>query len=231
MSPFAEAKQQLVDAARRLSERGFLVATGGNLSIRVRGRGAFAVTPSNLDYHRMTPEDVCVLGERRLEVIEGARKPSIESSLHAAVYRARADVNAIAHTHQAHACALAAIDTPIPPLFDEQVRFLGRSVEVVPYGPSGSWLLRRNVERRLRSHANAYLLRSHGALCLGTDLDRAEGNAEILEKCAIAYLLALCAERPARRIPLYARELVFNALRADQRRSEAELERRARRAS
>jgi hypothetical protein len=52
MPAFAQAQQQIVDAARRLADRGFLVATGGNLSVRIPGRAAFAVTPSNLDYHR-----------------------------------------------------------------------------------------------------------------------------------------------------------------------------------
>jgi len=218
--PPAPAKQALVAAAQRLSARGYLVATGGNLSVRLPGRAAFAVTPSNLDYAGMTAEDVCVL-DLELNVLEGARKPSIESSLHAAVYQARPDVNAIVHTHQACASALALVDRPIPALFDEQVRFLGRSVEVVPYGPSGTSTLRRHVARQVKSHANAYLMKNHGAICLGADLARAEENVELLEKCAVAYLLALCTEQPVSRIPLYVREVAFHRLRKDQKAAEA----------
>ena len=88
MSSFGLERQQIVAAARRLSARGYLVATGGNLSVRLPGQAAFAITPSNLDYQRMTSEDVCVL-DLDLGVIEGARKPSVESSLHAAIYQAR----------------------------------------------------------------------------------------------------------------------------------------------
>ena len=44
------SRQAIVDAARRLAARGHLVATGGNLSVRIPGRAAFAITPSNLDY-------------------------------------------------------------------------------------------------------------------------------------------------------------------------------------
>ncbi len=221
MPDYGPARRQIVEAARRLCDRGLLVATGGNLSVRVPGEDAFAITPTNLDYHRMAAEDVVVLdGELRL--LAGERRPSVESSLHAAVYRARRDVNAVVHTHQASASALALVDAPIPPLFDEQVRFLGRSVELVPYGPSGTGLLRRKVERALRNHANAYLLRNHGAICLGPDLERAENTAELLEKCATAYLLALCTERTVSRIPLVVREVAFRKLRADQRRVERE---------
>ncbi len=221
MPDLGTARRQIVEAARRLSDRGLLVATGGNLSVRIPGQDAFAITPTNLDYHRMEAEDVVVL-DGALRVLAGERTPSVESGLHAAVDRVRGDVNAVVHTHQANASALALVDAPIPALFDEQARFLGRSVEIVPYGPSGTGLLRRRVERMLGSHANAYLLRNHGALCLGTDLARAENNAELLEKCAIAYLLALCTERKVSRIPLLVREVAFRRLRADQERAERE---------
>jgi L-ribulose-5-phosphate 4-epimerase len=224
MSPpsSAAARQQIVAAARRLAGRGYLVATGGNLSVRIPGQAAFAVTPSDLDYAIMVPEDVCLL-DLDLRVLEGGRKPSIESSLHAAVYRARPDVNAVVHTHQPYASALALIDRPIPALFDEQVRFLGRSVEIVPYRPSGTGMLRDALARRLRSHANAYILKNHGAVCLGPDLGRAETNVELLEKCSLAYLVALCTEQKVSKIPLVVREVAFHRLRADQ----AAAERRA----
>jgi ribulose-5-phosphate 4-epimerase/fuculose-1-phosphate aldolase len=219
MSSYGPEQQQIVAAARRLAARGFLVATGGNLSVRIPGQAAFAITPSNLDYQRMTAEDVCVL-DLELRVLEGARKPSVESSLHAAIYQGRPDVNAVVHTHQPFASTLALVDRPIPALFDEQVRFLGRSVEIVPYGPSGTSMLRRRVARALRSHANAYILRNHGAVCLGPDLERAENNVELLEKCAVSYLIALCTERPVSKIPTLVREVAFHKLRSEQRQAE-----------
>lgn len=221
MSEYAPAREQIVEAARRLSDRGFLVATGGNLSVRIAGRDAFVITPTSLDYQRMTAGDVCVL-DGGLHILAGQRRPSVESALHAAVYRVRGDVNAIIHTHQAHASALALVDAPIPALFDEQVRFLGRSVEIVPYGPSGTWFLRRGVQRCVRTHANAYLLENHGAICLGPDLERAENNVELLDKCAIAYLLALCTGRRVSKIPALIREVAFQRLRSEQKQAETE---------
>ncbi len=215
MPNFGPYRQHIVEAAQRLSARGYLVATGGNLSVRIPGAAAFAVTPSDFDYAAMTADDVVVL-DLDLHVLAGARKPSIESSLHAAVYQGRPDVNAVAHTHQPYASTLALVDAPIPALFDEQVRFLGRSVEIVPYGPSGTSLLRRQLARRLASRANAYILKNHGAVCLGTDLVRAENTVELLEKCALAYLIALCTERKVSKIPLVVREVAFHKLRSDQ---------------
>jgi len=61
MPSFGPEREQVVAAARRLSARGYLVATGGNLSVRIPGQAAFAITPTNLDYGLMTADDVCVL--------------------------------------------------------------------------------------------------------------------------------------------------------------------------
>ena len=213
----ASAKQQVVQYSQALVEQGYLSGTGGNLSVRIDGRDAFAVTPSNFDYMQMTPEDVCVLTFEG-EQLEGARKPSIESALHAAVYANRPDVGCVIHTHQVYASTLALIDAPIPALYDEQVRWLGRSVEIVPYAPSGTGFLKKNIARMVKNGHNAYIMKNHGALTLGPTPERAMHNVLLLEKCALTYLLALCTEREITKIPLPIREIAFAKLRKDQKR-------------
>jgi L-ribulose-5-phosphate 4-epimerase len=219
MSPYASIKQQVVATAQRLAEKGYLMATGGNLSTRIPGADAFAITPSNYDYMKMVEDDICVL-DLDSKQLEGEREPSVESGLHAGVYEARRDVNAVVHTHQVHASAVALLGTPIPALFDEQARFLGRSVEIIGYGPSGTGLLTWRVVKALKSNANAYIMQNHGVLCFGQHLERAEHNVELLEKCAHAYLMALCTERKFSKIPLLVRELAFSKLRSDQKAAE-----------
>src|SRR5512139_4112698 len=215
MRSYVQEKQQVVETAQQLVEKGYLMATGGNLSIRIPEQNAFAVTPSNYDYLKMTPDDVCVL-DFDLNLLEGQLKPSVESAMHGAVYQVRPDVNAIVHTHQVYTSALTLIKAPIPALFDEQARFLGRSVEIIPYAPSGTGFLKNTVAKHVKSQNNAFLMQNHGALCLGHDLERAAHNVEILEKCSLAYLLALCSERRVSRIPLAVREIAFAKLRRDQ---------------
>jgi ribulose-5-phosphate 4-epimerase/fuculose-1-phosphate aldolase len=218
MGMFSAAQQQVVETAHRLLQKGYLMATGGNLSLRIPGRTAFAITPSNYDYLQMTADDVCVL-DFQLGVIAGDHKPSVESGMHAGIYQARADVQAVVHTHQVYASALALIGAPIPALFDEQARFLGRSVAIIPYAPSGTGFLKNMIARHIRDRNNAYILQNHGVICFGHDLERAAHNVEILEKCALAYLLALCTERKVTKIPLAVREIAFAKLRSDQKKA------------
>jgi L-ribulose-5-phosphate 4-epimerase len=220
MGQFDSVKQLIVETAQKLVEKGYLMATGGNVSVRIAGQDAFAITPSNYDYMKMTPEDICVL-TLDLQPLEGKLKPSVEAGMHAGVYRVRADVNAIVHTHQVYTSALTLIKAPIPALFDEQARFLGRSVEIIPYAPSGTGMLASKIEKHVQDHNNAYMMQNHGALVFGHDMQRAVHNVEVLEKCAVAYLLALTTERKIHKIPLAVREVAFAKLRGDQKKVEA----------
>jgi len=219
MSQYQNQKQAIVEAAQSLTHKGYLMATGGNLSMRIIGEEAFAITPSNFDYMKMTAQDICVL-DFQLNILEGVHKPSVEAAMHCAIYQVRGDVNAVVHTHQVYASALALINKPIPGLFDEQTRFLGRSVKIIPYAPSGTGMLRNIIAKHVKDHNNAYIMQNHGALNFGHDLERAMHNVEILEKSSLAYLLALCSGEKASKVPLAVREIAFAKLRKDQRKIE-----------
>jgi glutamate-1-semialdehyde 2,1-aminomutase len=216
MSSHSSVKEQVVHTCETLLDRGYLKANEGNVSIRIPGTDRFAITPSGLDYARMHPEDVCIL-DTSLRQLEGELKPSIESGLHAAAYVLREDVQVVVHTHQPLASALAIMRKPIPALFDEQVRYLGRGVPIVPYAPSGTALLRRNVKAKLRAGGNAFILANHGVLVLGTDPDNVLHNLALLEKCAESYLLSLMTGAQTRGIPLAVREIAFRQLKGSER--------------
>lgn len=116
MSQFEFVKKELVENVKILFDKGYLMATGGNLSMRILGEDAFAVTPSNMDYAKMRVEDICIL-DFDLKVLEGELKPSVEAEMHGAIYEVRGDLNAIVHTHQVYVSALTLIEMPIPALF------------------------------------------------------------------------------------------------------------------
>jgi len=223
MSNYDPIKRLIVDTAQELTRKGYLMATGGNLSARIPGQSALAITPSNYDYMKMLPEDICIL-DFDLNPLEGTLKPSVECAMHAAIYQVRADVHAVIHTHQVYPSTLALINAPIPALFDEQARFLGRSVDIIPYAPSGTGMLKNTIAKHVKDHNNAYIMANHGALLFGHDMERAVHNVEVLEKCALAYLLALCTGNKVSKLPLVVRELAFAKLRKDQKRFEAPAE-------
>ncbi len=223
------SREHVVEMCGTLLERGYLKATEGNASVRVPGYDRYAVTPSNYDYARMRADDIAIVdfaGKQVPGTGGSGLAPSIECGMHAGIYRERPDVHSIVHTHQPYASALAFLRKPIPALTDEQVRFLGRSVEIIDYAPAGTPFLARNVRKQMASAANAFILANHGIVALGTDPDRAVFNMALLEKVSIAYLLALTTEAgKVYTIPDAIREIALAKLRADEKRIAAQITR------
>src|SRR3990172_270941 len=93
-----EERTQIVAVGRAIVANGLAHDGQGNISIYDRGQGCIAVTPSGIPYEDRQPEDICVVSLDG-KLIEGRWQPTSEIALHLAFYRARADVNAVLHTH------------------------------------------------------------------------------------------------------------------------------------
>jgi L-ribulose-5-phosphate 4-epimerase len=203
MRSYDDYKRQVLRISRRLSADGYFGSqsgSAGNVSMLVEGEDALVITPTRLPYDGMTLDDICVV-DFGLARIEGERKPSIETPMHVATYKARADVSAVIHTHQTFASALSVLNKPIPPLFDEVTLAIGNTVDIVPYAVSGSRELHDNVARKLANRCHCYIIQNHGALCIGPDLDKTFTFVELLEKSATIYMQALATGQPVTVLP------------------------------
>jgi len=196
---YEEEKLLLIDTCQWLSTHGYfgsLRGTGGNVSLRV-AEGLMVITPSATPYAQLTPEDICLVTlEGNTQEAKKGRKPSIEVFMHAAVYKHRPEINAVVHTHQTYASVLAVLNLSLPALFDEAKVELGTTVEVIPYALSGSSELARQVTNKISNGAFAYIMQNHGALLLGETMEKALLRAELLEKVAHVYCLALNTGKP-----------------------------------
>ncbi|MBN1380550.1 MAG: class II aldolase/adducin family protein [Deltaproteobacteria bacterium] len=211
MAMYDHEKKAVLETSRWLSEQGYFGThrgTGGNVSLRA-GTSAMVITPSSVKYEEISVDDVFVVG-LDLSVIEGnsKMKPSVESGLHSIVYKNRPDVSAVVHTHQIYSSVFAVINTPIPALFDEVSFALGPMVEIIPYALSGTPELAEHVGAKLSNQANAYIIQNHGILALGKTLPEAVFHAELLEKAAHIYYLALSTGKTVTTLPESTIELV-----------------------
>ncbi len=223
MDKYGSYRQQVLECIQGLVREGFVQGTGGNVSMRVEGEEAIAVTPSQREYDTMTAEEICVVDFDLKPLADNGLKPSMESGMHLSVYRNRMDVGAVVHTHQIFASIFSVINTPIPALFDEVTNSIGVLTEVIPYGLSGSPQLLENVTAKLGTRSNCYLIQNHGALCLGTDLQKARRNAELLEKNARIYYYALTTGKEVTLLPQNIQDLLAGIIAGKQ---DAEIKRR-----
>jgi L-fuculose-phosphate aldolase len=190
-----QAKRLVLETCLHLAEKGFLPATGGNVALRV-STAAFAVTPSAMDYHAMSADDICILDLETLDRIEGDKRPSVESGLHACLLRFRPDFVATIHTHQPLASAVSLLGVPLSIETDPQFK-RGTNVPLVPYAPSGTRWLLRVFGKCLRPDVSAYLLRNHGLVCGGNTIEDACQTAESVERAAARFLRQQIKSRQA----------------------------------
>jgi L-fuculose-phosphate aldolase len=193
---FASIRQRVVDMSVLLADRGYFAATGGNLALRVDDEH-LVVTPSAVDYYQMGPEDICVLRLSDLTKVDGERKPSVETGMHAQVLRKRTDCLASIHTHQPVASALSLLGQPLTVQDAQQQALLGPQVLIAGYAPSGTSWLSNKLRRVLRQDVNAYLLRTHGAICCGSTPERALQAIATLEALAVTHLRERLVARAA----------------------------------
>jgi L-fuculose-phosphate aldolase len=188
---FLEERQQVLEAVRRIVASGLVAGSSGNVSRRIvtPSGDLFAVTASRVPYHRFSIGDVLVVDEE-IDPVVGDGVPSSESLAHIAVYRARPDAGAVIHTHSVYASAFAVAGLPIPCVLDEQVIALGGAVAVAAYGPSASQQLAVNAVAALGDGA-AVLLRHHGVLGVGANLEEAVAVVELVERVAKIRLLSV----------------------------------------
>ena len=180
-----DCREIIVTAGKKLIHEGFTIETWGNISVRDEA-GLVYITPSGMDYETCTVDDVVVMTPEK-KIASGARRPSIETDLHLAVYAARPEVNAIVHTHPLSSMVFACTGTSIPLLSDEAAQALGDDVRTARYALPGTPELAANCVDALGKKANACLLQSHGAVCLGSDMAAAFKVAKVLEMTAELY--------------------------------------------
>lgn len=131
------------------------------------------------------------------------------AALHARVYEARDDVCAVVLGGGNFGRMLADFGGAMPGVFDEQVRHLGRMA--APPAPG-------QLRAALRGGGNALLLGTE-PLVLGTTGARLVLNAELFEKCAKAYVLAVAGGGKVSPLPWIVRYVANGRLMKDERRA------------
>lgn len=193
MIRWQEARRAVLEAAQRMVKQGLVVGTAGNVSLRLEpeaGRELLAITPNHRYYDSLEAESIVVI-DFEGEPVEGELAPSIETTMHVAIYRARPDVSAIVHTHSPLASALAVAGVGIPSIIDEQVVYLGGEIGVAQHAMPGSQELAKNAVVALGEKC-AVLLANHGVVGVGRDMREAFTTCELVEQLAMVYVAARC---------------------------------------
>ena len=188
-----DPRQVLAATAGRFYDRGWMMGTAGNLSLRLAD-GTFWITASGKLKGALQPEDFLRVAPGG-EVLEQGRpgdRPSAETSLHDAIYRLFPESRACYHVHSIAgnvAARLAVGDAlRLPPL--EMLKGLDVWEEEpaidLPVFPNHAHVPRIAEELTARfaespPRVPGFLIRDHGLTTWGPEADAVQNHVELFE--------------------------------------------------
>ena len=181
-----ELRQQLVDAIRMLA-RADIVDHSGHGSVRRDGESLYINSAASARGALTTDDIVTIDFDGTL--VEGSARPPFEFHIHSEIYRVRPDVQAVVHTHPRWSTFLTMVGATYKVVY-AQGALLGDiplldsplSVNSRPMGESVAATL---------GDGPAVLLKSHGAVVVGSDIVECFALAAYLEENAYRQYMAM----------------------------------------
>lgn len=181
---YADEREDVAKFMRRLYVKGLTTSSGGNISLRV-GEDHVLLTPSALDKGELEGDQV-LLSTLSGENLSPHLKPTLETSMHLAVYRARPDVRAVVHAHPVFATAFACVDRSLDTSLTSEIYMHMPKIGCAAFATPGSAELGRLVAESLDAGAgvNVSLMRNHGVIAVAKTLYKAFDLLESVETFA-----------------------------------------------
>jgi L-fuculose-phosphate aldolase len=183
-------RQVLAQACRILAAEGHESGLAGQVTARGDKPGTWWTLDFGTGFEEATPDRMILVDEDLTPLSGGGPNPGVR--FHIWIYRKRADVNAIVHTHAPYASALAATGKPLKTIHMDSAMLHGCAhLAEWPGVPLG------DEEGRIISgalgEAKTILLANHGLLAAGSSVEEAAYLAVFFERAARMQLRAMGA--------------------------------------
>jgi ribulose-5-phosphate 4-epimerase/fuculose-1-phosphate aldolase len=218
-----EAIEQVVMANRILANEGVLDALG-HVSIRNPENPKTFFQARSLSPLEVTKEDILEIDLDGALVTKTTMRPYGERIIHAAILKARPDMNAVFHGHPAAVIPFSVTNVPLRPV-THVGSFLYQGVPVYDdYEPGAGMLINTKQEgERIARHLGQYrvqLLRGHGCNIVAENLPQLVASAIYLRDNALIQLQSLMLSKDVKYLaPDEAKRAMevalFNALPLD----------------
>jgi ribulose-5-phosphate 4-epimerase/fuculose-1-phosphate aldolase len=187
VTPDPDAPAATLAEAIRVLTRAEIIDYSGHCSMR-RGEDSFYINSGASVRGTLTAEDIVVV-DLGGTLVEGTARQPLEYHIHSEIYRARADVTTIMHTHPRWSTYLTMTGTPYQPVFGQ-----GALLGDVPVFDSPLSVNTKPAGERVASalgSGSALLLKSHGAIVVGRDFYECFALTVYLEENACRQYMAM----------------------------------------
>lgn len=196
-----EIKQQIILAGRILVAEGQDDFTRGHISARLPDNPAlFFMKPHSVGLDEITLDNILTI-DLDGTVVEGTARRHSEVYIHSEIFKTRANVNCVIHTHPPYCVALSATGRPIRAysqpgaLFHGALGVYADTINLIRTPEAGA-----AVAKALGPH-RAVLLKNHGVAVAGASIAETVVSAIMLENAAQVQLIAEAAGDPAPEFP------------------------------
>ncbi|RKX28994.1 MAG: class II aldolase/adducin family protein [Candidatus Zixiibacteriota bacterium] len=184
---YNEQRKLIVEFGRRLYQNGYVPGTGGNLSCRI-DKNTVLITPTGAAKGHLCSEEL-VLIDLEGNQISGNRKPSSEMPMHLFVYNNRPHINAVCHAHPPYATASSIVGKKLPEdILPEVILSIG-DIPLTDYAPPGTDAVPKSLKEHINDHC-AFILRNHGVLTIGLNMEEAFNRMETVEHFAKIFYIS-----------------------------------------
>ena len=196
-----EIKQTMILAGKVLVAEGQDDFTRGHISMRLPDNPSlFFMKAHSIGLDEITMENILTI-DLEGNVAAGTAKRHSEVYIHSEIFKVRADVACVLHTHPTYATALSATGRPVKAysqggaLYWEGLGFYDETINLIRDAAMGA-----GVAKALGPH-RAVLLKNHGLVIATASIAETVIGAIMLENAAQIQLIAEAAGSPAPEFP------------------------------
>ena len=182
LSRYEKECLHILEICKRLHSRNMLSAADGNISLRVEPN-LILFTPSGIAKAFMKPSDMAAVTLSN-EIVFG--NPSSERLMHLEVFRQCPEAKTVVHAHPTTAIAWSIAQPQLKKLPSDclsEVILATGDIPFVDYARPGTQAM-GDVLKPYLPHHRAMILKRHGALTWGLDLEEAYRGMERIENSA-----------------------------------------------
>ena len=196
-----EIKQQMIWAGKVLVAEGQDDFTRGHISFRLPDAPTrFFMKPHSVGLDEIAPENILTI-DLDGNVVAGTARRHSEVYIHSEIFKLRADVHCVIHSHSPYAVALSATGRPLrcysqpAALFYEALGVYTDTINLIRTPEMGAGLAKALGSSR------AVLLKNHGVAAVGASIAEAVVGLIMLENAARIQMIAEAAGDPAAEFP------------------------------
>lgn len=192
---YEDIREEIASLSRVCYSKGHVSAASGNMSARTSDGKGIVIKESGVSFANITADNILFLDWDGnvfdcSDMSPTERKPSVETKMHMLLYEMSENVGAVVHLHSPYATAFSFKFEKIHPMVQEASEIL-RDIPITALHPACSGELAAEVRDTFVKHKTpAVVLRGHGTVAVGKNVQEAYNISDILEHNAMVTILS-----------------------------------------